>query len=53
MRIASFNANGIRARQEVILKWLKRHNPDILGIQETKVQNRDFPLQAFTAAGYH
>ena len=53
MKIASFNANGIRARREVILKWLKRHNPDILGIQETKVQNQDFPLQPFTAAGYH
>jgi len=53
LKIASFNANGIRARQSVILKWLELYHPDILGIQETKVQDPDFPLEPFEAAGYH
>jgi len=53
LKIASFNANGIRARLEVVLEWLKLCDPDILGIQETKVQDRDFPLKPFEEAGYH
>ena len=53
MRIATFNANSIRARLEIILAWLDRQQPDVLCIQETKVQDHDFPVEAFTQAGYH
>jgi len=53
MKIASFNANGIRARLPVILKWLKRESVDVLCIQETKVQDQDFPLQPFADEGYY
>ena len=52
MKVASFNANGIRARMPVILKWLEKESPDILCIQETKVQDRDFPNTPLEAAGY-
>lgn len=53
MKIATFNANSIRARLDIILEWLDINRPDILCIQETKVQDHEFPAMAFTEAGYH
>jgi len=53
MKIATFNANSIRSRLEIILGWLKEHKPDVLCIQETKVEDRDFPSLAFVEAGYN
>ncbi|MCD6305910.1 MAG: exodeoxyribonuclease III [Deltaproteobacteria bacterium] len=53
MKVATFNANSIRARLPVILGWLKREAPDILFLQETKVQDVDFPVDSVKAAGYH
>ncbi len=52
-KIATYNANSIRIRLPQILDWLARENPDVLCVQETKVQDKDFPLQAFQDAGYH
>jgi exodeoxyribonuclease-3 len=37
----------------VITEWLQREQPELLFLQETKVQDKDFPAKAFTAAGYH
>jgi exodeoxyribonuclease-3 len=53
MKIATFNANSVRARMEQITRWLAREQPDILCLQETKVQDPDFPVEPFRAAGYH
>lgn len=53
LKIASFNANGIRPRIPVILDWLKDNDPDVLCVQETKVQDPDFPEKPFGEAGYH
>lgn len=53
MRIASFNANGIRARLPLVLAWLEANAPDVLCVQETKVQDRDFPVAPFRERGYH
>jgi len=53
MKIATFNANSVRARLPGTLNWLGEVAPDILCIQETKVQDKDFPVSAFTDAGYH
>ncbi len=53
MKIATFNANSIRSRLPIVLDWLATHRPDVLGIQETKVQDADFPREAFEAAGWH
>lgn len=47
IKIASFNANSIRSRIDIILDWLKATETHILGIQETKAQDKDFPLEAF------
>jgi exodeoxyribonuclease-3 len=52
MKIATYNANSIRPRMPVILKWLETHQPDVLCIQETKVQDSEFPHLAFESAGY-
>lgn len=53
MRIATFNANSVRSRLDIILPWLTKHRPDVLAIQETKVEDKDFPALAFRGAGYH
>lgn len=52
MKIATFNTNSIRARMPVITRWLEEEVPDVLCLQETKVQDKDFPLKAIDAAGY-
>ncbi len=52
MKIASFNVNGIRARMPVLVRWLASEKPDIVCLQETKVQDADFPVSALTEAGY-
>src|ERR1700677_190032 len=53
LKIATFNANSIRARLGIILDWLKKENPDVLAVQETKVQDHEFPKEAVEAAGWH
>ncbi len=53
LKVATFNANSIRARLEVVLDWMKREAPDVLAFQETKVQDKDFPVAVFQGIGYH
>lgn len=52
MRIATYNANSIRARTNVLLQWLKEQRPDVLCLQETRVQDEEFPFDAFSESGY-
>jgi exodeoxyribonuclease-3 len=52
MKAATFNANSIRTRLPIVLEWLEREQPDILCIQETKVQDKDFPSEPFRDKGY-
>ena len=51
--VATFNANSIRVRLPQILDWLERVQPDVLGVQETKAQDDDFPRDAWVEAGWH
>jgi|TARA_B110000438_G_scaffold236435_1_gene233528 exodeoxyribonuclease III len=53
MKIVSFNINSIRARPHQILHLQKTLDPDIIGIQETKVNDPDFPIDEIQAMGYH
>jgi exodeoxyribonuclease-3 len=53
MKIATFNVNSVRVRMDQLLDWLGREAPDVLCLQETKVQDRDFPARVFLDAGYH
>lgn len=53
MKLVSFNINGLRARPHQLEAIVERHRPDIIGLQETKVADDQFPLQAIEALGYH
>ena len=53
LKVATYNANSIRARLGLVLDWLGREAPDVLCLQETKVQDPDFPAGPFREAGYH
>ena len=52
MRIATWNVNGLRARIEFVQLWLKQRDPDLVGIQELKLTDDQFPYDAFEALGY-
>lgn len=52
MKIASFNVNSVRARLPIITAWLVKNQPDVLAMQETKVQDESFPSAAFEEIGY-
>lgn len=52
MKVATYNVNSLRSRLPLILPWLKKHDPDVLCVQETKVQDPDFPKEAFDKTGY-
>jgi len=52
VRIATWNVNSLKARQEAVENWLVRAAPDILLIQETKLTDADAPVMAFAMAGY-
>ncbi len=53
MLIATWNVNSIRTRLPQVLDWLTVTKPDILCLQETKVENKQFPKEAFEENGYH
>jgi len=52
MRIASWNVNSLNARMPRIEEWLQRMQPDVVCMQETKVDNDGFPHDDFAAMGY-
>lgn len=51
-RVVSFNINGIRARPHQLEALRDRYDPDIIGLQETKVQDPDFPREMVEDLGY-
>ena len=52
MKIATFNANSIRVRQEIVLEWMAATDADVLAIQETKCEDAKFPEAEIRDAGY-
>ncbi len=52
MRIATWNVNSLKARQEAVERWLERAAPDVLLIQETKLSDADAPVMPFRMLGY-
>ena len=52
MRIATWNVNSLKARQEAVDNWLAKAAPDILLMQETKLTDADAPVMAFGMNGY-
>jgi exodeoxyribonuclease III len=52
MKLASWNVNSLKVRLVQLLDWLARHGPDIVCLQETKLEDEKFPLPELEAAGY-
>ena len=52
MKIVSFNINGLRARLHQLQALIDSHSPDIIGLQETKVHDEAFPVEAVENMGY-
>ncbi|WP_075181931.1 exodeoxyribonuclease III [Pantoea sp. 1.19] len=53
MKFVSFNINGLRARPHQLAALVEQHQPDVIGLQETKVHDDMFPLESVAALGYH
>ena len=53
MKIASWNINSLRRRQDQLFAWLEREKFDVVCLQETKCTDEQFPLLALKAVGYH
>jgi exodeoxyribonuclease-3 len=52
IRLASWNVNSLRARQERVLEWMEYAQPDVLCLQETKLAETAWDASAFEAMGY-
>jgi exodeoxyribonuclease-3 len=52
MRIATWNINGLRARLDFLLIWLADRLPDLVALQELKLEDEQFPHAEIEAAGY-
>ena len=52
IRLASFNVNSIRRRVPHVRRFLERHSPDLVFLQELKCQTAEFPLPDFADTGY-
>ena len=52
LKIVSWNINSVRFRIEIVERFLRDVQPDILCLQETKVIDGDFPTAPFRALGY-
>ena len=53
MRIATWNVNSIRTRLQIVTDWLQQNRVDVLCLQETKVQDHQFPRSPFEELGYN
>ena len=52
MRIATWNVNSLRARLDFVLHWLRARQPDVVGIQELKLEDEHFPSAELEREGY-
>ena len=52
MKLISFNINGIRAREHQLHALKADFDPDVIGIQESKVQDSEFPLEMVNNVGF-
>jgi len=53
MRIATWNINGVKARIDNLLHWLKEASPDVLCLQEIKTVDEGFPSLEVGSLGYN
>lgn len=53
MKVISFNVNSVRTRLHQLTAVIEKHQPEIIALQETKVQDVDFPEAEISRVGYH
>ncbi len=53
MRLAAWNVNSLKIRLPQVADWLSTNQPDVLCLQETKIEDEKFPLAEIQAAGYY
>ena len=53
MIVATWNINGVKARIETLLRWLKEANPDVCCLQEIKCEDGKFPGEPIESLGYN
>ena len=53
MKLATWNVNSIRARLDRLTSWLETYHPDVVCLQETKVEDGSFPFDPLKDLGYH
>ena len=52
MKLATWNVNSLKVRLPQVIEWAGRQQPDVLCLQETKLENDKFPAADIRAAGY-
>jgi exodeoxyribonuclease III len=52
MKLATWNVNSLKVRLPQVLDFLAAQKPDVLCLQETKMEDEKFPVDDFTAVGY-
>ena len=52
MKLATWNVNSLKVRLPQVLDWAGRHRPDVLCLQETKLEDANFPSREIAEAGY-
>ncbi len=52
MKIASWNVNSLKVRIPHMTEWLAASRPDVVALQETKLEDAKFPVDELAAAGY-
>ena len=52
MKLATWNVNSLNVRLPQVLDWLRSNPVDVLALQELKMTDDKFPIEAFTQAGY-
>ncbi|HHV49914.1 MAG TPA: exodeoxyribonuclease III [Rhodocyclaceae bacterium] len=53
MKIAAWNVNSLKVRLPHLLDWLAEAQPDVVCLQELKLEDQNFPRAEIEAAGYH
>ena len=53
MKCISFNINSVRARPHQLIHLRDNLDPDVIGLQETKVDDPEFPMEEINEIGYH
>lgn len=52
MKLTTWNVNSLKVRLPQVLEWIGKHRPDVLCLQETKLEDNKFPVAEIAAAGY-